>query len=98
MRYRKRHVRAFTLLELVMVMVLACLALALVAPSLSNWSHGNQLRDAADEFVSLTRYARSSAIAESITYRLSIDPQSGSYQLTAQNGDAFAPLQTARGQ
>jgi len=78
-------------------MVLACLAVAMVAPSLSGWSRGAQLRDAADQFVSMTRLARSRAVAEGITYRLSIDAQAGQYQLMVQNGENFAPLQSSWG-
>src|SRR5438093_10887720 len=94
-RHVSRGTRAFTLLELVLVMVIACLALALVAPSLSAWGHGAQLRDLADQFVSLTRLARSRAVADGLTYRINIDAKSGTYQLTVQSGANFAPMQSA---
>jgi Tfp pilus assembly protein FimT len=78
-------------------MVLACLAVAMVAPSLSGWSRGAQLRDAADQFVSMTRLARSRAVAEGITYRLNVDAQAEQYQLMVQNGENFVPLQSSWG-
>src|SRR5437016_4959262 len=93
----RRNFRGFTLLELVLVMVVACLALAIVAPSLSRWSKGAQLRDAADQFVAITRLARARAVAESTTYRLNINSQEGTYQLTMDNGSGFVQLQSSWG-
>src|SRR2546430_16407369 len=93
----KHSRRGFTLLELVLVMVIACVLLALVAPSFTNWSRGSQLRDAADNFVAITRYARDRAVSDSTTCRLNIDPQAGTYALTIQNGDNFEPIQSSWG-
>ena len=93
----KHSRRGFTLLELVLVMVIACVLLAITAPSFTNWSRGSQLRDAADNFVAITRYARDRAVSDSTTCRLNIDPQAGNYALTIQNGDNFAPIQSSWG-
>ena len=78
-------------------MLLACLALAIVAPSLSAWSHGTQLRDLADQFVSLTRLARSRAVADGFNYRINIDAKGGTYQLMVEGGGNFVPMQSAWG-
>jgi type II secretion system protein H len=92
-----KHRGGFTLLELVLVMVIMCTALALVAPSLRGWSHGAELRDAADQFVAITRLARSQAAANSSTYRMVIDSQAGTYKLMQQNGQDFIELGTSWG-
>ena len=88
---------AFTLLELVLVLVIIAVTMAVAAPSLRGWSRGARLRDAADEFLAVTRFARSQAVSECRTYRLSIDPAAGQYQLTAQNGEEFVELGSNRG-
>ena len=77
--------RGFTLLELVLVLLVIAIAAATVAPSLRGWTRGQQARDSAEQFVALTRWARSQAITQSATYRMTIDPTSGSYQLTLHN-------------
>jgi type II secretion system protein H len=92
-----KYSRGFTLLELVLVMVIMCTALALVAPSLRGWSHGAELRDAADQFIAMTRHARSEAVSNSTTYRMEIDPQAGTYKLKQQSGQRFVELGTSWG-
>ena len=67
-------------------MVIIAIALSAVAPKLRGWSRGRDLRDAADQFVYLTRYARSQAVSDGLNYRLTIDPQAGTYQLTKLDG------------
>ncbi|MDB4966667.1 MAG: hypothetical protein JWN44_2356, partial [Myxococcales bacterium] len=52
---------AFTLLELVLVMLVITIAIAVVAPTLRGWSRGSHLRDTAEQFVTLTRLARTQA-------------------------------------
>ncbi len=89
---RKIRHSAFTLLELVLVLLIVTIALASVAPSLRGWSRGSKLREAGDQFLAVTRYARTQAASESKVYRLNIDPQSGSYVLTVQAGPQFVPL------
>jgi prepilin-type N-terminal cleavage/methylation domain-containing protein len=41
MTQRRGQYRGFTLLELVLVMVIVCVALAMVAPSLAGWNQGS---------------------------------------------------------
>src|SRR5437762_2074672 len=84
----------FTLLELILVMVIACTALAIAAPSLSGWSHGAKMRDAADQFIAVTRWAH---LQKDNVYRLTIDQQNGSYQLTVKTANAFAEVQNSWG-
>ncbi|MGA2500356.1 MAG: GspH/FimT family pseudopilin [Tepidisphaeraceae bacterium] len=86
---RLRH-RGFTLLELVLVLVIICTALAVAAPSLRNWGRASYLRNAADEFVAATRLARTEAVATGQLHRLTVD--NGQYQVTAQQGEQFVPV------
>jgi type II secretion system protein H len=89
----RRHLRrAFTLIELILVLVILSTALAIAAPSLRGWSKGSKLRDAADQFQAVTRWARAQAIAESQTYRLNVEAHEGRYWLTTQDGMEFVPV------
>jgi type II secretion system protein H len=99
MTYRAtRNSAAFTLIELIIVMVIICTALAIAAPSLSGWNRGSRLRDSSDQFLALTRWARTQAIANSQTYRLNVDSQTGHYWVTAQDGQEFAAVASDFGQ
>jgi type II secretion system protein H len=82
----------FTLLELVLVMVILALMFALASPSLRGWSRGQTVRNSGDEFVALTRLARSQAIADATTYRLNVDAAAGQYWLTKQSGTSFVDV------
>ena len=89
---RRRAHSGFTLLELVLVMVIIAIALSIAAPKLRGWSRGRDLRDAADQFVNLTRYARAQAASDGQTYRLTIDSDKGTYQLTKLDGQRFVAV------
>jgi len=86
---RTRKQFGFTLLELTLVMVIIAIAVAVAAPKLRGWSRGQQLREAADDFVSMTRYARAQAAVDGVMYRLTVDSHAGTYALTKQDGDKF---------
>src|SRR4051812_26361774 len=89
MRTTRTHPRAFTLFEIILVMVILCIAMAVTAPSLRGWSHGARLRDSADQFLSAARFAHTKAIADCKMYRLYVDPHSGTYWVTVQDGEQF---------
>ena len=82
----------FTLLELVLVMVIIAITLAAVAPKLRGWSRGRELRNQADQFIYITRFARAQAASDGTTYRLTIDSNAGTYQLTKQEGPNFVAV------
>ena len=92
---RRTTKRAFTLLELVLVMVLIAVGLAVAAPSLQGWNRGTKLRNQADQLVSVTRWARTHAIADSTVYRLNIDPSGSAYSLTKQSGQEFVAVESS---
>jgi general secretion pathway protein H len=96
MRIRTVH-SGFTLLELILVMVIISIALALASPSLRGWSRGGKLRDAGEQFLSLTRYARTQSASEARVFRLNVDAQAGTYWLTAASADDFVSLGTEFG-
>jgi type II secretion system protein H len=87
MRYRCP--KAFTLIELVMVMLVMSLALALIAPSLRGWNRSARLRDTAEQFVAAAGWARSQAASEGMIYRLQLDPSAGQYSVQVQQDDEF---------
>jgi prepilin-type N-terminal cleavage/methylation domain-containing protein len=77
--------RGFTLLELVLVMIIACTALAIAAPMLRGWRAGAALRNVGDQFLTLTRYARSQAIVDAVKYSIDIDTRNGTFQLVKES-------------
>ena len=85
----------FTLLELVLVLVVMATILALAAPSLSGWSHGAQLRDAGEQFLAVTRWARAHAISEAQIHRLNVGP--AQYQVLIQDGQNFSRISSEFG-
>lgn len=93
--YGERQIQkaGFTLLELILVMMIAAIVLAMAAPSLHLFANARPLANTAGQFVALTDYARSQAISEGRTYRLNLDPDKGLFWLTTQEGGVFQPLE-----
>jgi prepilin-type N-terminal cleavage/methylation domain-containing protein len=88
---RARGEAAFTLLELVLVLTILAILLVAVAPALSGFAVGRRPGEAATEFLSLTRYAHSKAIARGSTYRILVDPSHGRWWLASdESGNAPA--------
>ena len=96
MRQRRKQ-SGFTLLELVLVMVIIAIALSAAVPMLQGWSRVRDLNNAADQFVQFTRLARAQAAADGVIYRLNIDANSGTYQLTKQDDQKFITMATDLG-
>lgn len=88
-----QNARAFTLLELLLVMVILAIAALVAAPALSTFGKGRGAGNCAEQIVSLTRWARTQAITRGVTYRFNLDPSSRTYWLStvADNG-TVAPL------
>lgn len=69
--------RAFTLVELILVMVLLATLLAISAPSLSRSLRGRALDQEAVRLLAATEYARDEAVSQGIPMNLWIDPAGG---------------------
>jgi type II secretion system protein H len=81
--------RAFTLIELILVMSLLLIVTAVSAPQLSAFFRGRTLDVEARRFLSLTRYGQSRAVAEGVPMVLWIDAKQGAYGLEAQPDGRF---------
>lgn len=93
------QLRGYTLLELVLVLAIIATTIAAAAPVLSKFARGQRAEEAARQFVALTRYARSQAVADGATYQLAIDTNAGKWQLkvledesTETYGEASGPF------
>jgi prepilin-type N-terminal cleavage/methylation domain-containing protein len=83
--------RAFTLFELLAVLLLLGVILTLTAPALSGFFTGRKTADAAQMVLSLTQSAHSLSVSQGQLCRLNIDTASGEFWLTVQEGGAFVP-------
>ncbi|HEV7299345.1 MAG TPA: GspH/FimT family pseudopilin [Tepidisphaeraceae bacterium] len=90
--------RAFTLIEMVLVMVVLAIGVSLTAPSLRGWSQGATLRDAGQQFLAATQLARSQAAATGVPHRLQVDTAANTYVLGALNGAEWLPVPGEFGQ
>ena len=73
----RRATGAFTLLELIAVLVLISAVLAIAAPSLRGFVRGRQTAEAAAQMLSLTHLARSRAASQGCIHRLNVDTETG---------------------
>lgn len=80
--------RAFTLVELIVVMVLMLIIASMVAPRMASFFRGRVLNAEARRVLSLTRYAQGRAIAEGMPVLLWIDPARSMYGVQTQGGHA----------
>jgi prepilin-type N-terminal cleavage/methylation domain-containing protein len=78
---------AFTLVELIFVMVILAIMAAVFAPALTRFAQGRANSNVATLMLGMAQYARAQAAAEGRTYRMNFDPSSGTFWLTAQGDD-----------
>jgi prepilin-type N-terminal cleavage/methylation domain-containing protein len=83
---QRNKARAFTLIELVLVMALLVIVIGVTFPTLQTFFRGRTLESEGRRFLTLTRYAQNRAVAEAIPMTLWIDPLEGTYGLEAQKG------------
>lgn len=84
-RLRAREA-AFTLVELIFVMVLLIIVASMVAPRMSSFFHGRVLNSEARRLLSLANYGQSRAVAEGVPVLLWLDPARSTYGLEVQAG------------
>jgi type II secretion system protein H len=77
---------AFTLLELVLVMLIIAIMSAIAAPALIRFAAGRQVDNYSRSLLAAARYARAASISEARVYRLNLDEKSARFWLTADNG------------
>jgi type II secretion system protein H len=75
--------RAFTLLELIVVMALLAIVLAISSPALSRFFKARNLESEARRFMSLTRAAQNRAVSEGVPMILWLQPKEHAYGLKA---------------
>ncbi|MFW6059138.1 MAG: prepilin-type N-terminal cleavage/methylation domain-containing protein [Phycisphaeraceae bacterium] len=78
--------RAFTLLELILVLVITATLLGIAMVSLQRFHADRRVEDAAAHFMTVAQQARTRAIHEAAVYRLRVDLDAGEYWLT-RDGD-----------
>ena len=74
--------KAFTLIELILVMALMVVVIGLLASSLGNFFRGRTLDSEARRFLALARYGHSRAVSEGVPMLLWLDPDRRTYGLT----------------
>ena len=86
--------RAFTLVELILVLALLVIATSLAAPALSNFVRGRALDSEARRLAALMHAAQSRAVSEGVPMMLWVNEKTDSYGLEAetsgQSGDPKA--------
>jgi type II secretion system protein H len=65
---------AFTLIELVLVMLIITVVVGAVVPTLRGFTMGRSARNTATRLISMTHYARTQAISQGRVYRLTYSP------------------------
>lgn len=94
---RTARAGAFTLLELVFVLMVAGIAAMLAAPLLGGFLRGRGIQHAASSIVSLSRHGKARAAAEARTYRLRLDTLNRSYWLEREVDSRFVMLESDLG-
>jgi type II secretion system protein H len=88
---------AFTLLELVLVLLVITIAVGIAAPSLRGWSRGSKMRDTADQLVTLARLARTQAASTAQLHRLTLDARNNRAVVQIQDGEQFNDMTEGEG-
>ena len=76
--------RAFTLIELILVMAILTMAVSITAPALSNFFRGRTLDSEARRLLALTRGGQNRAVSEGIPIDLWVNPNEGIVGLDAE--------------
>jgi type II secretion system protein H len=80
------NARAFTLVELLVVLSLIAVVVALAAPTLSHFFQGRTQDSEVRRFLALTHYGQSRAVSEGVPMLLWIDAKAGTYGLQQEAG------------
>jgi prepilin-type N-terminal cleavage/methylation domain-containing protein len=83
---KPRQLGAFTLIELIVVMALLSIVIAIGAPRLARFFHGQTVAEEGQRLLALTRYGQSRAASEGLPMILWMNPANGTYGLRIQDG------------
>src|ERR1700704_2983443 len=83
-RAARRGMRAFTLIELILVMTILAIAVSFTAPALANFFRGRSIEYEARRLLALTRHGQSRAVSEGLPMELWVDSSKGAYGLEAE--------------
>lgn len=86
---RRPGAGAFTLIELIVVMLLLAIVALFVAPKMSSFTRGRTLSFEARRMLSLTHYAQGRAVAEGVPVVLWFDPKNSTYGVEIQSSHAI---------
>jgi type II secretion system protein H len=93
--------RAFTLIELILVLALLVIITSIAVPSMSRFIRGRALDSESERLMALTHMAQSRAVSEGMPMMLWINAPQGEYGLSAEtsgkNGDPQAEDMTLDG-
>jgi prepilin-type N-terminal cleavage/methylation domain-containing protein len=78
------HARAFTLIELILVMTILAIAVSFTAPALANFFRGRSLDYEARRLLALTRQGQARAVSEGLPMELWFDTSKSAYGLEAE--------------
>jgi Tfp pilus assembly protein FimT len=96
---KRRNLCAFTLVELILVMVLLVVAISLVAPKMSNFMRGRALDSEARRMLAIMHAGQARAVSEGMPIVLWLDEKNNGYGLEEEtpgkNGDAQAENYTS---
>lgn len=85
---RRSGMHGFTLIELVIVVALLAIIVSIATPNLSTFIRNNQLQGNAEELQAFLQYARSSAVANRQTIRVTVGSDQQAWTATAVTSQA----------
>lgn len=100
MRGKREHdggAGAFTLLELILIMIILCTVLAMAAPSLRGFFSSHQLNDVAEHLLVMTRYAKIQSVFQGRFYRVNIDENERRCWISVLSENQYEPLKHSLG-
>lgn len=83
---RSPQIRAFTLVELLLVMAVMVAAISIAGPTLANFFRGRTLDSEARRLLALTHAGQSRAVSEGVPMRLWVDVEQKAYGLNEEPG------------
>lgn len=87
-----RRLRGFTLFELIAVMVLVAVVMAMAAPALQGFTARSQASDAAATLLAAVNLARQRALQDGMPYRINVNTDDNTCNLTRRSGYAFTNI------